>query len=264
MERIFNSTDPRIASYRNLPDKTLRSEHTFIAEGRLLTHRLLQSHYEAESVFVSEGYYEEFRSLTQAHVPVYVAEESLMLEIVGFNFHRGALSVGKRGDPIRLEMLMQDSVARPAFRLVICPEITKPENMGLIFRSAAAFGFDGILLGERCCDPFSRRAMRVSMGAVLRMPFVKTENLNTVLGVLQERYGIALCAAVVDASAHPLDQIAWPSRIGILFGNEMDGLREETLTLCDLLATIPITDDVDSLNLGVAAGIFMYAAQNHR
>jgi tRNA G18 (ribose-2'-O)-methylase SpoU len=262
MELIQSLDDPRVAAYRNLPDRTLRGESIFLAEGKLLTERLLSSRYEVESVFVTAGCYEEFRRLAPAGVPIYVAEESLLLKIVGFPFHRGALAVGRRGRAMTLDELLAPAGKRMIFRLAICPEITKPENMGLIFRNAAAFGMGGILLGERSCDPFSRRSMRVSMGAVLRIPFCKTENLGESLQVLKKREDFALYAAVLDPAARKIGDVVWHSQCGILFGNEMEGLDDEALGYCDCRVTIPITDEVDSLNLGVAAGIFMHAMQS--
>jgi tRNA G18 (ribose-2'-O)-methylase SpoU len=261
MDYIRSLDDPRVAAYRNLPDRTLRGDCIFLAEGRLLTERLLQSRYEVESVFVSTDYYEEFRRLTPADVPLYAADEPLLLAIVGFPFHRGALAVGRRGRPTALAELLAPADRAPLFRLAVCPEITKPENMGLVFRSAAAFGLSGVLLGERCCDPFSRRAMRVSMGAVLQVPFCKTDNLRESLQMLKERADFLLFAAVLDPAARKLDEVDWPAHCGILLGNEMDGLDAATLELCEHRVTIPIADRVDSLNLGVAAGIFLYAMQ---
>jgi tRNA G18 (ribose-2'-O)-methylase SpoU len=263
MEHIQSLDDPRVAAYRNLPDRTLRGESIFLAEGRLLAERLLASRYEVESVFVSTDYYEDFRRLTPAGVPLYVAEEALLLEIVGFPFHRGALAVGRRGRPTTFEELLAPAEDARQFRLAICPEITKPENMGLIFRNAAAFGLGGILLGERCCDPFSRRAMRVSMGATLRVPFCKTESLRESLQTLTLRREFPLYAAVLDPAAKTIGDVSWPSHCGILLGNEMDGLDTSILEWCDHRVTIPITDRVDSLNLGVASGIFMFAMQSN-
>ncbi len=264
--RIETIDDPRIKPYRNLPDRTLRGESIFLAEGRLLTHRLLDSRYETESLFVTNEFLPEFQAVAPESLPIFVAEESLLLKIVGFNFHRGALAVGKRGTGTSIEELMRplSLEANRPLRLVICPEITKPENMGLVFRNAAGLNMDGVVLGERCCDPFSRRCMRVSMGAVLRMPFVKTINLQETLKRLKQEWQVTLMAAVVDPTAESLPEVDWPDRLGALFGNEMDGLTDEWLSLCDRRVTIPITSEVDSLNLGVAAGIFMFEMGRNR
>lgn len=264
MELIQSLDDPRIAAYRNLPDRTLRGESIFLAEGVLLVERLLKSRYEVESVFVSTDYYEQFRRLTPEDVPLYVAEGPLLLQIVGFPFHRGALAVGRRGRPTTFDEFFTPAESLPRFRLAVCPEITKPENMGLIFRNAAAFGLSGVLLGERCCDPFSRRAMRVSMGAVLQVPFCKTDHLQESLRSIKTRREFPLYAAVLNPHAIKLHEVAWTSHCGVLLGNEMDGLDDAALALCDHRVTIPITDKVDSLNLGVAAGIFMFAMQKEQ
>lgn len=264
MQRIHSIDDPRVAAYRNLPDRTLRGESLFVAEGLLLTRRLLESPYQAESVFVTEEFAEEFAGRVPADVPLYVAPESLLLDVVGFNFHRGALAVGRRRPSLGLGELLAGKEKMPTLRLVICPEITKPENMGLVFRTSAGFGLDGVVLGQRCCDPFSRRAMRVSMGAVLRMPFAKSQDLMADLRTLHDDWGVELWATVLDATASRIDEIRWPSRVGVMMGNEFDGLGESWLSECQRRVTIPIHSTVDSLNLGVAAGIFLYEMTHPR
>jgi tRNA G18 (ribose-2'-O)-methylase SpoU len=275
--RIQSLDDPRIQSYRSLRDRTLRGESLFIAEGRLLVARLLASRFETESVFVAEEFFDEFFPRIPPQVPVFVAPEKLLLAIVGFPFHRGILAVGRRPEPERgtgtvfakhPEGLSSKRCLSPfpapapnRLRLVVCPEITKPENMGLIFRSAAGFAADGVVLGERCCDPLSRRCLRLSMGAVLDVPFVKTKNLAAELPAMKQSLGLELFATVLDPTAEPLPAVRWPDRSAVLFGNEMDGLAPEWLALCDRRVTIPMAPGVDSLNLGVAAGIFLYTMQ---
>ena len=309
-QRIDSIDDPRVAAYRNLRDRTLRGESIFVAEGRLLTARLLQSSYATESVFVADEFVAEFAPLVPAGVPIYVAAEPLLLEIVGFPFHRGALAVGRRGPDLSLDAMLgavsckkrnepspplppgegrgegtlladgqllirnaltpcpspkgRGEVLAKPLSLVICPEITKPENMGLIFRTAAGLGVDGIVLGQRCCDPFSRRCLRVSMGAVLRVPFVKSRDLLTDLRRLYDSWGVELLAATLDADAEQLSEVRWPSRAGLVFGNEFSGLDETSLGVCPRRVTIPMRSGTDSLNLGVAAGIFVYELMKSR
>lgn len=258
MQRIESIDDPRVAAYRNLPERTLRGESIFVAEGRLLAQRLLQSDHQAESVFVSEQFADEFQRLVGDSVPLYVASEALLAEVVGFDFHRGVLAAGRRSKSPTLDELMGRTGAEDPVNLVICPEVTQPENLGLIFRSAAAFGVDGLLLGRPCCDPFSRRCLRTSMGAVLRTPYLKSSDLLADLCRLRERWRVKLLAAVLDDQAEPLAGLRWPPRAGILFGNEYEGLRGNWLSASDRLVTIPMQPGTDSLNLGVAAGIFIY------
>ena len=272
MERIESSDDPRVAAFRGLRDRTLRGESVFVAEGRWLVQRLLASDYPALAVFVSDEYAGEFLPLVPPDVPIYVARESLLLDVVGFKFHRGVLALGQRRPPLALENLAArvpgHSTARGEFadgwRLVVCPEITKPENMGLVFRAAAGFGLHGIVLGERSCDPFSRRCLRVSMGAVFRVPFARSTDVVADLRRLKDRYTVTLMAAVLDPQAQPLDAVLWPARAAVLIGNESDGLRDRCLALCDDRVTIPMQPGTDSLNLGVAAGIFVYEMMRPR
>lgn len=261
MERIDSIDDPRVAPYRNLRDRTLRGESLFVAEGRRVALRLLASRCGVASVFVADQYAAEFERAAAGRAPLYVAPESLLLEVVGFKFHRGVLAAGCRPPPATLADLLAPLAAAGTLRLVICPEITKPENMGLIFRNAAAFGIDGVLLGQRSCDPFSRRCLRVSMGAVLYVPYIKSDDLAADLRHLKTHGRVELLAAVLDRRAEPLADLRWPARVGVLLGNEADGLGPEWLALADRRITIPMRPEVDSLNLGVAAGIVIYEMQ---
>jgi tRNA G18 (ribose-2'-O)-methylase SpoU len=258
MQRIHSLSDPRVAPYRNLRDRTLRGESIFLAEGELLAMRLLESDYEVESVLVSEAYAEKFQRAASGRCPVYVASESLLVEVVGFPFHRGALAAGRRRPSPSLDELVSRKGLSDPLSLAICPDVTKPENLGLVFRTAAAFGTDAVLLGRRCCDPLSRRALRLSMGGVLRVPWTRSENLADDLRALKEHWRVELVAAVLDDRAERLMDLRWPPRAGLLLGNEMDGLGDQWLVLCDRCVTIPMQPGTDSLNLGVAAGIFLY------
>jgi tRNA G18 (ribose-2'-O)-methylase SpoU len=264
MQRVDSIDDPRVAPYRNLRDRTLRGESIFVTEGRVLTRRLLESPFEAESVLAAEGFVAEFAPLAGDRTALYVAAESLLLEIVGFPFHRGVLGCGRRPPAKTLAELMA-AVDRPGpLCLVICPEVTKPENLGLVFRAAAGLGVDGVLLGQRCCDPLSRRALRVSMGGVLGVPFARSQNVLEDLQTLKTLYGLELLATVLDGRAEPIQQVRWPPRAGLLLGNEADGLGDHYLSLCDRRLTIPMRPGTDSLNLGVAAGIFLYEMTRSR
>jgi tRNA G18 (ribose-2'-O)-methylase SpoU len=263
MDRIESLDDPRVTAYRDLPQRTARGESVFVTEGRLVTRRLLRSDYETESVFVAERFVEEFDREVDREVPLYVAGEGLLREVVGFDFHLGVLGSGRRRPTLTLDQLASRRAVEDELSLVICPELAKQENLGLIFRSAAALGVDGIVLGRGCCDPFSRRMLRVSMGAVLEMPFAASEDFGADLKRLKNHWGVELLAAVLDDRAEPLPDLCWPRRAGILFGSEYEGIRPEWLSLCDRLVTIPMAPNVDSFNLGVAAGIFIYEMKRH-
>jgi len=254
---IDSFDDPRIAAYRNLRDRTLRGERIFVAEGRLLVERLLASRFDVESLLATGPLAAEIAPRVPQGVPIYVAAEPLLQAIIGFPLHQGALAIGCR----RPEMPLDEVLGPPGegpLGLFVCPAITKPENMGLVFRVAAGLGVDGILLGPQCCDPFSRRCLRVSMGAVLTAPYRKSPELESDLDRLRNRWGVEIVAAVLDEQAVPLPSVRWPRRAAVMLGNEFDGLADRWLSYCSQRVTIPMARQTDSLNLGVAAGIFAY------
>lgn len=257
MERIDALDDPRVAPYRNLRDRTLRGERLFIAEGRLLVERLLASRFPTDSVLVVPKWAEAFAALAGSRAPVYVADESLMRRIVGFPFHLGVLAAGRRIELPDLDQLLAGVGARERLGLVVCPEMTKADNLGLVFRSAAALGIDAAVLGERSCDALSRRALRLSMGATLWLPFTRSARIADDLVRLKRQWSIELVAAVLDPSARRSAEFAWPGRAALVLGNETEGIRPDWLALCDHRVTIPMTPPVDSLNVAVAAGILM-------
>jgi tRNA G18 (ribose-2'-O)-methylase SpoU len=256
MIRIERLDDPRIASYRNLRDRTLRGESIFIAEGCVVVERLLRSRYHTDSVLVEEEHLGKFAAMAPP-CPLYVATPELLRLIAGFNFHMGALAVGRRPVGASMDALVTAASDAPCC-VVVCPAVTKPENLGLVFRSAAAFGICGIVLGRRCCDPLSRRCVRVSMGAVLEVPFTRTDDVLADLQALRHTWQFERVAAVLDLAAEPLDGARLAARTALVFGNEFDGLTPAWLAECDRRVTIPMSQAVDSLNLGVAAGIFIH------
>ena len=259
MPHLSSLDDPRLAPYRNMKERTLRGEKLFVTEGLLLTERLLESPFRTESLLVTERMASQVQSRVPPEVPVYVVPDELIAELVGFPFHRGVLGAGHRGEPLSLDLLLKEAGNRAELSLVVCPQVTQAENLGLLFRTSAAFGIDGILLGPQCCDPFSRRALRLSMGGVLRVPFVQSTDLAADLVRLKSEWGFERVATVLDQNAERLTEARWAPRTALLFGNEFEGLSDDWLALCDRRLTIPMQPGTDSLNLGVAAGIFIYA-----
>lgn len=254
--------DPLLAPYRNLRERTLRGESAFIAEGRLVTERLLDSPFETESLLTWAGGAAEFSPAFAAKVkdiPVYtLPRKEDLSQIAGFPFHQGILAAGRRKQlPDFSETLALWGSAPGTW--IVLPNATKPDNLGLAFRSAAALGASGVVLGERCCDPFSRRALRVSMGGVLQIPVIQARNLRREITELRKTTSLRFCATLLDADAVELSKIKKrPGQMAILFGNEYSGLDPEDTALCDMKLTIPMAPNVDSLNLGVSVGIFLY------
>lgn len=253
---IDSLQDPRLDPYRHLKDTNqTRWTGLFVAEGEKLVRRLLASRFSVASVLVSEPYVEQFAPLA-GEVPLLIVPEALIEPLVGFNFHRGVLACGRRLPNPALEDLVPSD--RPRLTLVVCPDVQDPENLGSILRVARAFGVDAMLLGPRSTDPLSRRVLRVSMGAALQLPWARSDDLENDLRRLQSEWSVQMAATVLDANAEPLANLSRPDRLGLLLGSEGHGLERHLVDLCDRLITIPMSPGTDSLNVAVAAGIFLH------
>ena len=254
---ITSLSDPRISPYRNVKDKELdRAGNLFIAEGEHLVRRLLASDFSVESVFAVEKHAGEFEKLVPADVPLYVTSTDVMNNILGMKFHSGIIACGKRKPWTPLDQILPEKQDR--LTLVICPDINNVENIGSLIRLSAGFGVDAMILGERCHDPFWRQSIRVSMGTIFSLPIYRSPNLLHDLSRLKKEWGVELAATVLDAHAEPLEHARRPDRFGLLFGSEPHGLDEMSISLCDRRVTIPMKLGTDSLNVAVAAGIFLY------
>ena len=253
LERIAALDDPRLAVYRNLPQsKEAREQGRFVAEGMILVDRLLASEFPVESVLLEEKYFEQYQRW-QEQTRLYVVPNGLVEEIIGFNFHRGVLACSERPAPATLESMCQQKQCL----LVACAGVCDPQNLGGIIRNCAAFGADGVLLDSSCCDPYSRRVMRVSMGSNLKVPIRECEDLAGDLNALKQ-LGVTVVATTLD-EATPVSTLAKEARSVLLFGNEGHGLEERYLQQADRRATIPMALETDSLNVAVTSGIMLYA-----
>ena len=254
---IVSLADPRVANFRNLKDRDLdRAGRYFIAEGEHLVRRLLESDFPIDSVFLTERRAAEIGPLVPEGVPIYVATAQVMNDVLGMKFHSGVIACGRRKEHLTLDQVVPGD--RQRLTLVICPDITNVENIGSIVRIAAAFGADALVLGERCHDPFWRRSVRVSMGTIFRLPLLQSDDLLRDMARLKREWGVQLAATVLDDLAEPLAHADRPPRFGILFGSEPQGLGPEYIAACDRKVTIPMKMGTDSLNVAVAAGIFLY------
>ncbi len=249
--------DPRLAPYRELNQRNLtRQSGLFIAEGDKVVQRLVQSQFEVASILAEPAFADRYVRLVQPQAPIYVAPRELLAETIGFAFHRGILACGKR----RLSRSINELLKNPDQRrstVIVCPDVQDPTNLGSIIRSAAAFGCDAVILGSHCADPFSRRVLRVSMGAALQLPVIESRDLISDLKQLAASQ-FELLATVVDSNAEPLAASTRGSRIAILLGSEGHGLADEWLALCHRHVTIPMQLGIDSLNVAVAAAVLLY------
>lgn len=254
---ISDLDDPRLHVYRNIKKTNLtRWSSHFIAEGKKLTIRLLQSDFGVASILTSDKHVDLIAPHLRDDVPAYVVPHQLAQMLVGQTFHAGMLGCGIRKIPPGVDDLMKMD-RRHLF--VVCCGVENAENMGGIIRAAAGFGATALLLGPHCCDPFSRRALRVSMGNSLNIPIIELdEELRPTLIMLRDDHQFDLVASILDDSAIPLRECQNNSNVAILLGNEDAGLAAEWVELCDRRVTIPMHSGTDSLNVAMAAAVFLH------
>lgn len=253
--------------YRDLRERDLRLEGLFIGEGRLVVERLLASGWPVLSVLCTPAQAAHFRLLAAGRCPVLVKSEADLAELAGFPFHRGVIAAARRPALPELSSFLESSGADAAeLTLVVCPRLTGSANLGSIARSAAAFGAHALAIGERCCDPLSRQAIKASAGALLRLPLVRLGDEPQALALLA-RLGFQVAGtagwpsradSLPGGRARRLPDYRRPPRLAVVFGNEAAGLEEPWLGGCDRLLSVPMPGGVDSLNVAVAAGILLW------
>ncbi|MGD0542524.1 MAG: RNA methyltransferase [Tepidisphaeraceae bacterium] len=254
---VSSVDDPLLRPYRNLKDKELaRDGGRFMAEGEMVVRRLLCSGAAVESVLIAERKRRAIEPLVPAAAPIFVGDDALLEGVIGFEFHSGVLACGIRPPSPSLGEVLPPP-ERPAL-LAVCQEISNTENMGSLIRVSAAFGADALILGERCCDPFFRQSIRVSMGAVFSLPMVRSGDLAADLDALWQRFGVQRLAAVLSPDAEPLQSVRPQRRMAVVFGNEAQGLDRATIDHCDRRVTIPMRRGTDSLNVAAAAAVFLF------
>lgn len=264
--------DPRVDVYRNVRDADLRGrDDLFMAESELVLRRLLRAPHRLHSILLSPEKYARLKSALDDlpdNVPVYVADLTLMHEIAAFHIHRGVLAAGYRLQPqqLTLDAALWHLVEDPDdlrridlhVALLILEGITNVDNMGALFRNAAAFGVNGIVLDPTCCDPLYRKAIRVSMGHVLSIPYAVSDNWPGDLERLRNEWGLTLIAAESHQRALPPWQMPRATRTGIVFGSEGHGISQHALQRCDAICAIPMSNQVPSINVAVASAVMLY------
>jgi tRNA G18 (ribose-2'-O)-methylase SpoU len=257
--RVNDPDDPRIDAYRNVPDPDLLIQGgLFVAEGRLVVRRLIEGRrFPVRSVMVTEAALVPLRDVlaTRDELTVYVVLQAVMNGITGFNLHRGCLAIGERPRPYDWRELMKG-----ARRAIALERIGNADNVGSVFRSASAFGVDTVLLERSCTDPLYRKAIRTSMGAALTMPYAQAEPWPEMLRALaQEGWVIvAMTPAPTGLALRPLALTISDRPVLVVVGNEGEGLSDAALDACTHRARIPMTNNVDSLNVATAAAIALY------
>ncbi len=181
-------------------------------------------------------------------IPVYTGDRQLLASLTGYTLTRGVLCAMRRP-----AMPSVEDVCRNARRIVVIDSVVDTTNIGAIFRSAAALGIDGVLLTTSSCDPLNRRAIRVSMGSVFLVPWTWIERDISQL----HQYGFSTAAMALSDNSIAIDDpaLAKEQRLAIIMGTEGDGLAHETISGADYVVRIPMSHNVDSLNVAAAAAV---------
>ena len=259
---IDDAADGRVAEFVRLNEPGARrrlerpsdgGDGYFVAEGPAVVRHLLRSPYRVRSVLVTDrGLRALEPDLAAVAAPVYRVTQAVMDAICGFHFHRGALASADRRPLPSLADVVGD-----ADSLLVVEGVNDHENLGALFRSAAAFGVGGVVLDPTAADPLYRRSVRVSMGQVLRVAFTRVGDWPAALATLRS-VAFELLALTPAADAPDVRTVGRRGRRALLVGSEGAGLSPEALAAADLRVRIAMAPGVDSLNVATAAAIALH------
>lgn len=245
---VDDPTDPRLLDFVELRDGR-SPDGAFIVEGLTPLAELVRSNYTTRAVLIARSKLAAVEPLlSDVDAPLYVGDMELLRATVGFNLHRGVVASAQRLPP--LEPL---TIARGARRIAVLEQLNDVENLGNLFRSARAFGIEGVLLDPGTADPLYRRCVRVSMGHVMHVPFARFERWPEALDELRA-CGFTVAALTPSRDAMPIDDFEG-ERVAWLVGAEGPGLTEDAMARADARVRIAMAEGVDSLNVGTAAAI---------
>lgn len=255
--------DQRVEDYRALREKDLAARRrAFIAESEVVLRVLLaRGRYPIRSLFVADARVPRLAdalATVPAEVPIYVAEQAVLNAVVGFHIHRGVLAAGERTPlPTPAELLAQ--LTPGAHRIVMLEGLTNHDNVGGIFRNAAAFGASAVLIDGPTCDPLYRKAIRVSVGGALVVPFARAHTSAALIEAARAA-GFRLLALSPRSDAVRLYGLAdVGERVALMLGSEGPGLSADAMAAADQLVKVEMAPGFDSLNVATTSGIALHA-----
>lgn len=261
---VHDVADSRLVDYRDLTDVALRTKvegphGLFIAEGARVIERAIATGYRLRSVVMTPEWLERTGpSLVGSDAPVYLAAEAVLHELTGFHVHRGALaSVHRRPLPDLAGVLVG------ARRIALVENLVNHTNLGAVFRAATALGIEAVVLSPSSADPLYRRSVRVSMGAVFTLPYVRASSWPGDIRRIQQA-GFTVAALTPAPGAISLDDlvVADGDRLAVMIGTEGPGLSAAAVAAADLSVRIPMSPGVDSLNVAAAASVAFWALRD--
>ena len=253
---IGSLDDPRLADYSHRTDVALKKTGggIYIAESALVLERALRAGHEPRSVLALGSAVDEALTLVgDRDIPVFSGPPELLEQLTGYLLHRGLIASMNR--PV---LPTPESLLATARRVVILENVADPTNVGAIFRSVGAIGADAVLVTPRCSDPFYRRAIRVSMGTVLQVPWARVGDWASTRELLTAS-GFQVAAFALSPDAVSLRDFVAPERLALVLGAEGEGLTPEALDAADVVVQIPMAHGIDSLNVAAAAAVAMWA-----
>ncbi len=238
----------------------------FIAESEKVVSRLLRSHIEIISMYLTEDQFHSIKELISSHrqeseCNVFIGSREEMEKIVGFSLHQRILAAAKIPIEKDLEQLLAD--AKKPLLFVILDEVADAENMGAIFRTSFAMNTTAVIVDKKSVSPWMRRSVRVSMGAVFELPVVTVGSIPDCIELLRGK-NIPVFATTLNESAGQIWNCDLSKDCAIVFGSEGHGIKKEIINACESEVTIPMRDNFHSLNVGTAHGIFLYEVIRQR
>jgi tRNA G18 (ribose-2'-O)-methylase SpoU len=258
---VADPADPRLDDFRDLNSVDRRPDlpsgkGLVIAEGVLVVQRMLVSRFRPRALLGTDRRLSELApDLADVDAPYYRVQAGVMAEVVGFHLNRGVLASASRPPELTVAQVLDG-----ARTVAVLEGVNDHENLGSIFRNAAGLGVDAVIFGMGCADPLYRRAVRVSMGHALLVPYAWTETWPRDLQILRDN-GFRLLAMTPDPTAHTLAEAMSETaeqKVAILVGAEGPGLTEWVMRASDMRVRVPMSRGTDSLNVATAAALAFY------
>ncbi len=256
---ITDPADARLADYRDLRDVSLRkhleAEHgLFLAEGEKVVRRAVEAGFEPRSFLMAPRWLDGLADvLASSDAPCYVVSEAVAEQVTGFHVHRGALASLRR-----TPLPSVSSVLDGARSVLVLEDVVDHTNVGAIFRSGAALGFDAVLLSPRCADPMYRRSIKVAMGAVFTLPWTRLPSWETALPDLSSAGFTTVALTLAPDAVQLEDAVRGLDKVALVLGGEGHGLSSRWQSAADRRAIIPMTAGIDSLNVAAATAVACY------
>lgn len=254
--QVDDLDDPRLGDYVRLRDVQLRTKleserGVYLAEGEKVVRRAVEAGHRPRSFLMAPRWLDGLADLLdRSDAPCFVLDELRIEQLTGFHVHRGALAALDRPEPRRAA-----DVLVPARRVVVVEDLVDHTNIGAVFRSAAALGFDAVLLSPRCADPYYRRSIKVSMGAVFVLPHARVDDWYGAPALLRgagfTTYALTLAPDAVALTDVPTDV----ERLALVVGAEGHGLSDHWQREADVRVTIPMAAGIDSLNVAASVAV---------